>query len=107
MVELLAVLLLAHPLDCFSAAKHDQKARDCCAKGDCKPSNSDDCCKATVQGGDELLAGKTAAHPVPLVVVATVALRAVVLPWTGQRAGRQDFAPESPPGVWMNLPLLI
>src|SRR5580704_7464462 len=61
-VAFLAVFLLVRPFDCFAGGKFDQKAADCCKKGKCSPSNSDDCCKATVQGGNHLVAPRVTDH---------------------------------------------
>jgi hypothetical protein len=36
-VALLAVFLLVRPFDCFVVGKFDQKAADCCKKGNCSP----------------------------------------------------------------------
>src|SRR6266481_733096 len=66
-VALLAVFLLVRPLDCFSSGKFDQKAADCCKKGKCSPSNSDDCCKATVPGGNQLATSKAPGHSSPVL----------------------------------------
>lgn len=66
-VALMAVFLLVRPFDCFAAPQSDKKARDCCKKGNCKPSNSDDCCKATVQDAGQLLTAKAAEQPVPVL----------------------------------------
>src|ERR1700685_352841 len=66
-VALVAVFLLVRPFDCFASPQSDQKAKDCCKKGNCRPSNPDDCCKATVQDGSQLLTSKAPEHPSPVL----------------------------------------
>src|SRR5258708_28973370 len=66
-IAVLAVLLLVRPFDCFASGKFDQKAADCCKKGKCSPSNSDDCCKATVPGGNQLVTSKAPGHSAPVL----------------------------------------
>src|SRR5579871_3248796 len=66
-VALMAVFLLVRPFDCFAKPQSDQKAKDCCKKGNCKPSNPDDCCKATVQDAGHLLTSKAPEHPSPVL----------------------------------------
>jgi hypothetical protein len=107
-IVLLAVFLLVRPFDCFASRKFDQKAADCCNKGKCSPANPDDCCKATVQAGNQLLTFKPTDHSSPVleiamadVPVATFQLLVSffvveVHPSTG-----------SPPDLHLNLPLLI
>src|SRR5579872_7540611 len=68
-VALLAVFLVTRPFDCFAGGKFDQKAADCCKKGKCSPSNSDDCCKATVQGGNQFVTSKAPDHSSPVLPV--------------------------------------
>jgi len=108
-VAVLAVLLLVRPFDCFAGGKFDQKAADCCKKGKCSPSNSDDCCKATVQGGNQFVTSKAPSHSSPVLDVwaadvpsatsepLVLAFRVVVV----------DPPPGSPPDFRLNLPLLI
>src|ERR1700677_683654 len=69
-IAFLADLLLLRPFDCFAGGKFDQKAADCCKKGKCSPSNSDDCCKATVQGGNQLVTSKATDHSSPVLDLA-------------------------------------
>jgi hypothetical protein len=49
-VALMAVFLLVRPFDCLASPQSDQKAKDCCKKGNCKPTNPDDCCKGNCSG---------------------------------------------------------
>ena len=68
-VALAAVLLLVRPFDCFASGQFDQKAADCCKKGNCSPSNPDDCCKATVQDGNQFVTSKAPEHSSPVLDV--------------------------------------
>ena len=107
-VVLLAVFLLVRPFDCFSSGKFDQKAEDCCNKGKCSPSNPDDCCKATVQGGSHFLISTAADHSSPVLDVATedapsTTLRLLVTSFSVE----VHASPGSPPDLRLNLPLLI
>ena len=107
-VALLAVFLLARPLDCFSRGKFDKKAADCCKKGKCSPSNSDDCCRGTVPDGNQLVTSKAAdcSQPVLDVVMAdipsTILQLSVISPLIEVHP-----PPGSPPDLRINLPLLI
>ncbi|MCU1259013.1 MAG: hypothetical protein JWO80_1898 [Bryobacterales bacterium] len=107
-VALLAVFLLLRPFDCFSGGKFDKKAADCCKKGKCTPSNSDDCCKATIPGGKQLVTEQATDHSAP--VLAVVATAASVTDF--QLSATIHFVeihqpPGSPPDLRLNLPLLI
>jgi hypothetical protein len=107
-VSLLAVLLLALPSDCFASRPADQKAAECCKKGKCNPSNSDDCCKATVPGDHQLVASKAIHHPLPaLAVVPTYLPMAAPQPFVVARFVEIHQPPGSPPNLRLNLPLLI
>jgi hypothetical protein len=108
-VALMAVFLLVRPLDCLAGPQFDQKAKDCCKKGNCKPSNPDDCCKATVQNGSQLLTSKAPEHPSPV-------LHAVMAQMPSSPSKPLVMAslfvelhapPGSPPYSRLNLPLLI
>ena len=108
-VALVAVFLLVRPFDCFSGPQTDQKAKDCCKKGNCKPSNPDDCCKATVQDAGQLLIPQAPQHPSPV-------LHAVVAEMPGSPSQPLVTAslfpelhapPGSPPDARRKLPLLI
>lgn len=107
-VVFLAVLLLVRPLDCFSGGKFDQKAADCCKKGKCSPSNCDDCCKATLPGGNHLVTTQATDHSAPVLDVAP----ADVPSTTFQLSALALFVeihqpPGTPPDLSLNLPLLI
>jgi hypothetical protein len=107
-VVLLAVFLLVRPFDCFSSGKFDQKAADCCNKGNCSPSNPDDCCKATVQGGNHLLTSKAADHSSPLLAVAMADAPDTTLPLLVAFLFVELHPPPgSLPDSRLNLPLLI
>jgi hypothetical protein len=107
-VVLLAVFLLARPFDCFSGGKFDKKAADCCKKGKCSPSNSDDCCKATVPDGNQLVTPKVADHsqPVLVVVMADVPC-AISQPLVISPLIEVQPPPGSPPDSRLNRPLLV
>ena len=107
-VALLAVFLLARPFDCFTGSKFDQKATDCCKKGKCSPSNPDDCCKATIQGGDQLVTTQATDHSVPVLDVAMTEVPSTTLQLsvTALLVERHQ-PPGSPPSLRLNLPLLI
>jgi hypothetical protein len=107
-VALLAVFLLVRPFDCFSSGKFDQKAADCCKKGKCSPSNSDDCCKTTLPGGNQLVTVQTTDHSIPVLAVVladapttTFQLSAIAL------FVETHHPPGTPPDLSINLPLLI
>jgi hypothetical protein len=107
-VALVAVFLLLRPFDCFSSSKFDQKAADCCKKGKCSPSNSDDCCKATIPGGKQLVTAQSTDHSAPvLAVVATAGSTATLQLSATVHFVEIHQAPGSPPDLRLNLPLLI
>lgn len=108
-VALIAVFLLVRPIDCFASPQADQKAKDCCKKGNCKPSNSDDCCKATVQSGDQLVVCKALDHPAPVLAFVFADIPNVTSqPLVAASLLVELHAPPgSPPGFRLNLPLLI
>ena len=108
-VALMGVFLLLRPFDCLARPQSDQKAKDCCRKGNCKPTNPDDCCKATVQDAGQLLTSKAPEHPSPVfhIVIAEMPsspsqplVMASLFFELHARLG-------SPPNVPLNLPLLI
>jgi hypothetical protein len=107
-VAVLAVFLLVRPFDCFASGKFDQKAADCCHKGKCSPSNPDDCCKATVQGGNQFVTSKAPDHSSPVLEVAIADVPGTTL----QSLVTSLFvevhpSPGSPLDSRLNLPLLI
>lgn len=107
-MALLAVFLLVRPFDCFSGGKFDKKAADCCKKGKCSPSNSDDCCKATIAGGKQLVTAQATDHSAPvLAVVASAASIAASQFSATVHFVETQQPPGSPPDLRLNLPLLI
>lgn len=108
-VAILAVFLLVRPFDCFAGGKFDQKAADCCKKGKCSPSNSDECCKATIQGGNQLVTPKAADHSSPVLdlTMADVPSATSELLVITALAVEVHPPPGSPPDFRLNLPLLI
>src|SRR5258706_7643061 len=67
-IAVLAILLLAKPFDCFAGGAWTQKAADCCKKGKCAPrADADECCKATVPGGNQFLGSKAPNHSAPVM----------------------------------------
>jgi hypothetical protein len=106
-VALLAVFLLVRPFDCFAGGKFDQKAADCCKKGKCSPSNSHDCCKATIQGGNHLVTPKAPDHSVPALEVAMAVASTTLQLLATSLFVEVHPPPGSPPDFRLNLPLLI
>ena len=107
-VAVLAVLLLLRPFDCFAGGKFDQKAADCCKKGKCSPSNSDECCKATVPGGNQLVTSKAPDPPSPVLdLLAADVPNTTSNPLVSFLAVAVHSPPGSPPDFRLNLPLLI
>jgi hypothetical protein len=108
-VALMAVFLLVRPLDCFARPQSDQKAKDCCKKGNCKPSNPDDCCKATVQDAGQLLTSKVPEHPSPVLhaVIAEIPSSPSQPLVMASLFVQLHAPPGSPPYAGLNLPLLI
>jgi hypothetical protein len=106
---LLVVLGLLRPFDCLGGAL-TRKAAACCAKGKCLPSsNADECCKATVPGGNQLSAPKTHFHFTGLHALAAASVPVVI---ERPSIAAASFDPVhthtgSPPGSRLNLPLLI
>jgi hypothetical protein len=108
-VALMAVFLLVRPFDCFARPQSDQKAKDCCKKGNCKPSNPDDCCKATVQDAGQLLTSKAPEHPSPVLhaVMAEMPISPSQPLVMASLFFELHAPPGSPPNVRLNLSLLI
>jgi hypothetical protein len=106
-VAALALLLLVRPFDCFAGGKFDQKAADCCKKGKCSPSNSDDCCKATVQDGNQFVTSK-ADHSSPVLDLLIADVPSTISePLITFLPVEVHPPPGSPPDFRLNLPLLI
>src|SRR5260370_13939631 len=107
-VTLLAILLLVRPFDCFAGGKFDEKAADCCKKGKCSPSNPDDCCKGTVQGGNHLVTPKAPDHSSPVVEIAMADVPSTTLQLVVTSLFVEVHPPPgSPPDFCVNLPLLL
>jgi hypothetical protein len=107
-VTLFAVFLLVRPFDCFASGKFDQKAAACCRKGKCSPSNSDDCCKATVVGGNQFVTSKAPDHSSPVLEVAMADVPITILQTVVTTLVVEVHPPPgSPPDFCLNLPLLI
>ncbi len=105
---LLAVFLLVRPFDCFSSGKFDQKAVDCCKKGKCSPSNADNCCKATVPGGNHIVIAQAGQHSEPVLLAVTVDMPSGELQLSAISCSVEiRHPPGSPPDLQLNLPLLI
>jgi hypothetical protein len=107
-VAVLAVFLLVRPLDCFSSGKFDQKAVDCCKKGKCSPSNSDDCCKVTVPDGDQLVTAQATDHSAPVLDVVPTDVPSTTFQLSAIALFVETHQPPGPPpDLSLNLPLLI
>src|SRR5579864_8931482 len=66
-LALLAIILVAKPFDCFAGGAWTKKAADCCKKGKCAPRpDADECCKATVPGGNQFVGAKLVDHSAPV-----------------------------------------
>ena len=109
-IAVLAILLLAKPFDCFAGGAWTQKAADCCKKGKCAPkADADECCKATVPGGNQLLgATKAQDHSAPVMdVVSANGLGLSSELFNDDSVFVVHLPPGSPPDTNLNLPLLI
>ena len=107
-MSLIAVILLVRPFDCFALGA-PVKAADCCLKGKCTPTaNSDECCKSTVPGANQLLTSKTVDHSPPLVAFTAARIPNLTSPWLFD--GLVDTVRHPPPRIGLtapSLPLLI
>jgi len=108
-ISIVAALLLMRPFDCFSSGQFTQKAADCCKKGKCVPSaNSDDCCKGTLPGGQQLVMSKAPDHSTAtLDLITTDALVAITASFATAAFTHVPVPPGLPPPSRLNLPLLI
>jgi hypothetical protein len=108
-VALLAVFLLVRPFDCFAVGKFDQKAADCCKKGNCSPSNSDNCCTATVPGGNQVVAAQATDHHSARIldVVQADVPGATLQLWAMALFVQIHQLSGSTPDLSLNLPLLV
>jgi hypothetical protein len=108
-IAVLAVLLLAKPFDCFAGGAQTQKAADCCHKGKCTPgANADECCKATVPGGNHFLGSKATDDSAPAVdLVSTNGLDLGAELFSDDSLLVVTSPPGSPPYSHLSLPLLI
>ena len=108
-IAVLAILLLAKPFDCFAGGAWTQKAADCCKKGKCAPrADADECCKATVPGGNQFLGSKAPNHSAPVMdlEVANESDLSSEL-FNGDSLFVVHSPPGSPPDTHLNLPLLV
>ena len=107
-ISVVALFLLLKPFDCFTGSKFTKEAADCCKRGKCRPSTSDDCCKGTLPGGKDLVTASKAQQN--HAAVALPVIGAVVL-WeplfTPTSFHEPSAPPESPPNFRLNLPLRI
>jgi hypothetical protein len=108
-IAVLAILLLAKPFDCFAGGAWTQKAADCCKKGKCAPrADADECCKATVAGGNQFLGSKAPDHSAFVMdVVSTNGLGLSSELFNDDSVFVVPSHPGSPPDTQLNLPLLI
>ena len=108
LIAAIAVFLLVKPFDCLGSGALNKKTADCCKHGKCIPTtNSDDCCKATVPGGNQLTVAKDH-HPTAVSVDLTEnGPVAVVQPVHFPLIAEAHSPPDSPPDSRLILPLLI
>jgi hypothetical protein len=107
-VALLAVFLLVRPFDCFASGKFDRKAAECCQKGKCSPSTADDCCRATIPGGQQVVKAQECVHSTPVVCITLPELPSVAVQLSASIVFVELYQPPgSPPDLRLNLPLLI
>jgi len=105
--NLLAVLLLVTPFDCFASGKASHQAMECCLKGKCGPTaKADTCCKNTVPDG-QLAVSKASADTTPLAVVTASAASLLVPPVRPCEVAAALCHPPPSALTARNLPLLI
>jgi len=107
-IALLAIILVAKPFDCFAGGVWTKKAADCCKKGKCAPrADADECCKATVPGGNQFVAAKAADHSAPVAELLSGSELHLGSPLFSDFRFVVHSPPVSPPDLRLNLPLLI
>ena len=112
MFAALAILLI-NGGDCISPLFADQKAKDCCTRGKCNPTQkADPCCRTTSPSATQEFQAseKVTLDPGALVVADAIpVITAVGYPLVALRGDQLDLPFRSPPGVVqdVSLPLLI
>ena len=107
-VSLLAILLLARPIDCFASGWSNREAMECCLKGKCAPTAKADCCKNTVPDGNQLVTSKATDHFVSLAALSSAPV--IVLVPNLSLESSIDLLKHPPPLAGLtagSLPLLI
>ncbi len=107
-IALLAIILVAKPFDCFAGGAWTKKAADCCKKGKCAPrADADECCKATVPGGNQFVGAKPVDHSAQVAELDTAYERQPGSLLFFEPLFAVDSPPGSPPDLRLNFPLLI
>ena len=107
-IALLAIILVAKPFDCFAGGAWTKKAADCCRKGKCAPRpDGDECCKATIPGGNHFVGAKSVDHSAPIAALASAYEPQPSLPLFFAPMFVVHSPPGSPPDLRLTLPLLI
>jgi hypothetical protein len=107
-IALLAIILMAKPFDCFAGGAWTTKDMDCCKKGKCGPrADADECCKATVPGGNQFLGAKPADLSGPVAEPASAYELQPGSPLFFESFFVVHSPPCSPPDLRLTLPLLI